>query len=505
MIDYLNERPMLISAVGCALSAVCVFYSKAALAVCLIVFSGLLMLSVFRKNASLSVAFLLTVMMTVSCFISTIKISSLNEYSDSVITADICIYETTYKSDGYYISEVETVSEDVLPKNTKLTLYHTPLSVATGEILSAKIKLNKIDDKYKASSYSKGIYLSGNTLEMKRTARKDTVLTAAQRLKSYIKNNLFRNMEYESAATMSALVFGDRGYFTDEFYGNVKSSGVAHAMVVSGMHLTILVGLVLKITESFVYNSYLKALIMFSTVIVLCGVCGFTMSILRAGVTYIIMAFGLLLCRPYSGENALGGAFTFISIVSPYAIFSIGFQLSLLSTFGILGIAMPICKVLKPHIKSNILLKLCQSVILSISAAFMTLPVVIYVFGYISVVSVVTNLLIDFPLSFCLCATVIALIIKPVLPFFGTMVLNTVDYGVRYINFVINYLGSRKFAVLRINEEGVYISVILIFAVFKIMLTCKRRQDMLKLKQMNEKILKERGKDTKWQSFLRKR
>ena len=340
-------------------------------------------------------------------------------------------------------------------------------------------------------------------MELKRQDSADGVLSATERLKDYIRACLFGNMKYESAATMSALIFGDRSYLTDEFYDNVKASGVVHAMVVSGMHLTIIVGLVLKIIEKFIYNYRLKALIMFMVVLLLCAVCGFTMSILRAGVTYILIAVALLLKRPYSGENALGGAVTFISIASPFAIFSIAFQLSILSTFGILAVSMPISKRLKKKITNKIFCYFAELVTISLSATIMVLPVMIYVFGYVSVVSVLTNLLIDFPLSYCLCGGVIAVIIKPVFPFTASILLDVTDLGVRYINGAINFIGGQKIATVRVDEKGVYISVALIFVIFKIMLICKSRQDMLKLKLMNEKILSERGSKTKWQSFLR--
>ncbi|MBQ6847680.1 MAG: ComEC/Rec2 family competence protein [Clostridia bacterium] len=503
MIDYLKERPMLVSAVGCIVSAFCGFYCKVALMVCFALFTGLFLLVVIKKNYPLAVAFLLTLVMTVSCFLTLNRINELNKYSDSVITADICVLGTTFKSDSYFITEAEVIKCDSFPKNTKLILFHSPLSLRGGDALRTKIKILKLLDKYKASSYGKNIFLSGEVLELKRQDSADGVLSATEKLKDYIRACLFGNMKYESAATMSALIFGDRSYLTDEFYDNVKASGVAHAMVVSGMHLTIIVGLVLKIIEKFIYNYRLKALIMFMVVLLLCTVCGFTMSILRAGVTYILIAVALLLKRPYSGENALGGAVTFISIASPFAIFSIAFQLSLLSTFGILAVAMPIYKRLKKKITNKIFCYFAQLVTISLSATIMVLPVMIYVFGYVSVVSVLTNLLIDFPLSYCLCGGVIAVIIKPVFPFTASILLDATDLGIRYINGAINFIGGQKFATVRVDEKGVYISVALIFVIFKIMLICKSRQDMLKLKLMNEKILSERGSKTKWQSFLR--
>lgn len=504
MFEYLRKRPMIIAAAGCIVSAVCGFYFKSGVVICLILSILVLLFGIFKKKATLIIIVAIILIVTFSCLNTIKEIDILSAYEDKVISAEICALSTTYKSDMYYRSEVEILNSKRLPKGTKLSLWHSPASFRCGEILRAQIKIEKIDEDYKATNYSNGIYLSGNILDFQRTSKTDTVLTATAKLRDYIKDTFFENMSYQSAGTMCALVFGDRSYFTDEFYANVKASGVAHAMVVSGMHLSVLVTLVLKIIERLFYNPYLKALIMFLTVIAVCGVCGFTMSILRAGVTYIVMAVGLLFERPYSGENALSAAVCFILISSPFSILNVGFQLSILSTFGIVSVALPVCDFLKNKYDSKLLLGICDSTILSISATVLTLPIIIYIFGSISVVSVITNLLVDMPLNYCLSLSVMALILNNIIPFVSSLALKVIDYIIRYVNASISYWGSRSYSTIKTPKWAVLLSVLVILIIFEAMLTCKKRQNMLKLKAMNEKILAEGRSGTKWQSFLRK-
>ena len=309
-------------------------------------------------------------------------------------------------------------------------------------------------------------------------------------------------MSYESAATVSALVFGDKSYFSDEFNENVRASGVAHVMVVSGMHLSVIVTMILNITERFVYNSKLKAAIMLLTVLVLSAICGFTKSILRAGFTYVVMALGILLKRSYTSENALGTAVSVILISSPFVIFNVSFQLSVLSTFGILAVALPINRYFKGRIK-GVLKRTMDTAVLSLSAMLMTLPVAIYVFGEVSVVGVITNLLIGVPTSFCLTVAVIALVLSPLLPFASSVLLDICDIAVRYVNDVINFMGSLEFSTVTVGKWAVVLSVILIILILCSMLACKVRKDMLKLEEMNRKIISERGSKSKWQSFTK--
>ena len=492
---------MMISAVGCTISAVCGYYFKSVLFLCLVlsIFVGIWCLK--KRNTTAITVTILIVVMNISTAYEWWQINSLERIENTTKTAELCFEKTDYQKNNYCISQFEVIDGDI-PKGTRLSLSHTPFYCETGEIIKAQVKLERVSDSYRVSEFSDGIYLSGKIEAFSRTEHKDEVLGAVEGLRSYIRKWLFSNMSYESAATVSALVFGDKSYFSNEFNENVRASGVAHVMVVSGMHLSVIVTMILNITERFVYNSKLKAAIMLLTVLVLSAICGFTKSILRAGFTYVVMALGILLKRSYTSENALGTAVSVILISSPFVIFNVSFQLSVLSTFGILAVALPINRYFKGRIK-GVLKRTMDTAVLSLSAMLMTLPVAIYVFGEVSVVGVITNLLIGVPTSFCLTVAVIALVLSPLLPFASSVLLDICDIAVRYVNDVINFMGSLEFSTVTVGKWAVALSVILIILILCSMLACKVRKDMLKLEEMNRKIISERGRKSKWQSFTK--
>ncbi len=502
MVDYLRKRPMLISAVGCVISAICGFYSFRALGLISALSLIFLGFAFFKKKFSFVFVWLLVAVMCFCSFAEGKKAERIGALAGSEVETYLSFDVTTYKSENIYNSTFEVLVDGKLEKGTKVSLWHAPLNFSGGEVINATISLRKIDNDYKARNFSDEIYVSGDIEDIKRVETKDSVLENVYKIRNYIAKTLYKNMSKDSAATMCALVFGDRSYLSDEFYGNVKSAGVAHVMVVSGLHLSIIVLLVLKLIEKFVYSPYLRGFIMFCTVVIMCMVCGFTNSILRAGITYIIMAVALVLKRPYSGENALGSAVTFVLLSSPFTVFSVAFQLSVLSTLGILAVAIPISNEFK--IEKKVPKYIVTNTLISISALLLTLPVTVYTYGYISNMSVITNLLISFPVTVILSATVVAVVISPVLPFVSSVTLRVIDYGVKYVNLVINYMGSRPFATTRLPEWVAFVAVLVILVVFHVLITCKKRRDMLKLKEMNQKILKEGGNRKKWQLFLKK-
>ncbi len=506
MIDYLKKRTMLVTAVGCCVTAVCGFYFEnlllGLLIIVLIPLTVWLILSKYYKGVIVT---LLIGMVSVSCLSTLNSINNNSKLMGTYVTGDFVLTEKNFETAYSRLDCFEVQKSNTLKRGTKIYAWHKSFSAQRGDVVSGSLLLENIEDEYRSSYYSLGVYYKGTFEEIQVTNRKDGVIVFTERVRRYISYSLKKNVSYSSAVTLSALVFGDRSEFSDEYYENVKRAGVAHIMVVSGMHLTILVSLILKLVERHIYNPLLRGVIMLAVVLFLCGACGFTMSVIRAGVTYLIMALGLVLKRQYSGENALGLATAIILMSSPFAIFSVALQLSVLSTFGILAVALPVCNYLSERIKLKPILKwIIESVILSLSACLLTLPVVIYVFGYVSTVSVVANLLVDFPLTVCLCITVIALVLNLFCPFSARPLFLFADYITRIVNKIINYLGSRSYATVTTPEFMTVFAVILIILVFYLLIACKKRIDVLKLKAMNKHIIKTRGRTYKWRSFLKK-
>lgn len=504
MCDYLLKRPMLLTALCCCAVSVFSFYSKLSLIYIMLSLSVLIGILIYiQADKRLIFISALIFAMCLSCNATSDKIERLSYYGNNGFKAELTVISNDYKSDEYYISTAEVMKSETLPKGTRLTVFYEPMKLSEGVRISADIRVKKIDDVYsKKISYSEGIYLKGNLKNISILSnREDFVLTAAFKIKEYIKTQLFGNLGYGEASTLCALIFGNRDYFTNEFYGCVKVAGVSHVMVVSGMHLSIIVTLLIRLLEKLFYNRFVKAFVIIFTVIFLCVICGFTKSILRAGITYIIMAIGIMLDRKGVSENSLGAAITIILIYSPYAIFSVALQLSALSTFGILAVALPIIDYIKNKgiIQSNTVLYILSSLLISLSATLLTLPVLIKIFGYVSTVSVLSNLLISPAVTISLYTSIAALVIGGIFPFLNNVLYLPTGIITKYINCVIKFFGKLTFATANVPEYLSYIAAFLIFLVLWGLLACKKRRNMLRLEGMRNKIIKEGGKRLKWQ------
>ena len=344
MADYLQKRPMLFCAIVSAALCIAGFYSQSAVFFCGIALIILFFLALyFRRPAEIIVTLILAVT-AVSILLTSINAADLSKLNGDTVKGEFTVVSEP-EDHGTYTSEVLEVCKcGRLKKGTRiLCSCYGETAPEYGNRIEASASLSTFKNgTQKRSYYADGIFLRGSLKNIKvENGNDDPVLHIIGNIRKYIKNTLFSNMEYDEAATVAAITIGDRSYFSDEFYSNIKKAGVSHVMVVSGMHLSVIVGLTAFFIKKHFYNKYLRAIVMFATVLFMAAVCGFTKSILRAGFCSLFVAASILSERDNTAENSLGGAAALLFIISPFTIFSVSFQLSFLSTLGIVSVAMP--------------------------------------------------------------------------------------------------------------------------------------------------------------------
>ena len=502
--DYIVKRPMLLAAFVSSIAAVLGFYSKNALFIVGIALISFFFFALYKKlNGGLIVAIVMAFAVVVSSFLQIAEIDNIKYNNGNVCDGEFIVISEPVSKGDYYNTTLEVKKSDSLKKGSKIAVTYYKDGISFADVIVANVALKSMEEaSYKTNYYSEKIYLSGYIKNVERTNQKDFTLKCIASLRKYIKQRIFKNYEFGEAATILALITGDKGYFTDEFYNNVKSAGVAHVMVVSGMHLSIIVSFLLFFTKKLFYNRYFKALVIFIAVIIVAAVCGFTMSIIRAGITYILIVLSLVLNKPNTSSNTLGAAVTLILINNPLAVLNVVFQLTVLSTFGILVVALPCIEFVerKELVKNKVLFWVLSTSLISISATILTAPVVIYYFGYLSNVALITNLLICTPAEIAICLAILGLLIMPIERFFFALS----EIIIKYINAVINYFGTLKFSVTVLPRWTAFIAIVLVIILLFGLLACKKRINMLKLMEIHNKKIKEGGKKVKWQLFTKK-
>jgi competence protein ComEC len=192
----------------------------------------------------------------------------------------------------------------------------------------------------------------------------------------------------EEGGLLAGLLLGDKSGLSDRTRQDFTTSGLAHLLAVSGSNISIAIMLTTLALSRFVKRRTVVWLTL-GVVLFYVLLVGFSPSVLRAGLMGGLALIGLLLGREYSGLAGLSGSALILTIWQPAILMDVGFQLSFLATLGLLALT----PVWQQPVKGWLLF-LRDSLVITLAAEAMTLPLVIYYFHQIPLVGVLANLLV---------------------------------------------------------------------------------------------------------------
>ena len=270
----------------------------------------------------------------------------------------------------------------------------------------------------------------------------------------------------EDAAFAKALLMGDKTDLSYETGTDFKVSGISHIVAVSGLHMSVLFGLVAFLTWK---RRWLLAIFGIPAILLFMLVAGFGASVTRAGIMMILMILSLMFKREYDPPTALGFAVVSILAWNPLAASGAALQLSVGSVAGIFLFMGPVSKwiqewVPKAERKSLKILRawFVTSLSVTLSAQVITLPLVAVYFHTVSFVSILTNLLVVWVVSFIFYGVVLVCIFAAIWLPLGRIFAKMVSLPIRYVCLTAKVLS--KVPLAAVYTESVYIVLWLCFA-----------------------------------------
>lgn len=141
-----------------------------------------------------------------------------------------------------------------------------------------------------------------------------------------------------TAPLVNALLTGDRSSLDDSVMNSFRDSGASHILALSGLHLGIIYGILLKVTSIFGKHPTVKA-IRSLIIISLCGIytlaTGASPSLVRAFLFILVNETARLTHRSNNPLRVYCAALFIQTAINPQVISSTGFQLSYLAMAGI--------------------------------------------------------------------------------------------------------------------------------------------------------------------------
>ena len=217
----------------------------------------------------------------------------------------------------------------------------------------------------------------------------------AEKANETIGNTLSKYLNTSTSALCKALCIADKSGLKSTVKKDFSRAGASHILAVSGMHVGIiftaissLIGLISKSRKFQLLGSIISICFLWFYAFI----CGLQPSIIRACIMFTVPIVGKLIKRDSSSLNSL--LFTaFCMVVYDYTyLFNLGFQLSFLAVAGILLFQEKIFNIFP--LQNKILIWIWSLTSVSIAAQITTLPLTIYYFHNIPVLSLFSNLIV---------------------------------------------------------------------------------------------------------------
>lgn len=391
-----NNRPLCFAAAALAtgiIAAVFIFKSTVAISIFIsLLFLLSVLLIVFKKTRRftyLTVFILLGAsLFSLSNYVYNLNSVALeNTQISATVDSEIIVYDgKTF----FYVKDILADGKKIKGRaKVSTSAFEPDFNAGDIVLLEGNIKSLAFDplDTYFTSAYSQR-----NTLKINAGAVTKSLECAPNfvlKLEMKLKSAFFKTVKEDTASICISLIYGDKTAINSELYNDIKLSGLAHILAVSGSHITVLCAALYYLLKKLKLSKKVSSPILIVLLFLYSFFCGFSPSVLRAFLmaSIFLVADALGIKKDNFSTLALSGII--ILMFNPLALFELGFLLSFASVAGILLLYRSFDKVFK---KSGKLLSPIIST--NLAANIMTYPIVASSFKVFPLFSMLANILI---------------------------------------------------------------------------------------------------------------
>jgi len=328
--------------------------------------------------------------------------------------------------------------------------------------ITGELRTPPVFEEFNYRDYLKkdGVYSVMNWPEIEILDREDyrslTSIVYAKILsfKNKLRESIYQNLSPPQSSILGAIILGDKSRISEGWKEKLNYAGVRHLTAVSGMHvailtsvlMTLLIGLGLWRQQAFYF-----AIILITLFIVMTG---FQPSAIRAGIMGGLFLFAQYLGRINISSRAIIFAGAVMLAQNPLLLrLDVGFQLSFLAMMGIIYL-LPTFRNWFRKIPN--LFQFRNIISITLSAQIFTLPILIYNFGYLSLVAPVTNVLILPLLPFIMIFGFIFGLLGMFWQTLGWVFSWPAWFLLTYLTKIVDWFSSQSFASLNLEISWIW-------------------------------------------------
>ena len=369
--------------------------------------------------------------------------------------------------------------------NKKANIEVGDMLLINGTYLEPDVARNEKGFNYK--EYLKTLEIYGtveiNHYKVIKKGRINKLILYTARLKEILKSNISKVIKKaENKNLLIAMILGDTEDLSEELKTDFLNSNLYHILSVSGGQVSnIIIGITILFRLLKIHKKIMDVLCIV-ILIEFMFLTGLTPSIIRACIMCIISLISGLIIRRYDIANSLGISLLIILINNPFAINSLSVLLSYFGFLGIIVLGSFTIKEVNKVIKNNILRYILNIVISSVAAQIFIFPIILYIFGTISLTFIFSNLLI-IPLSTVITIIGLFIMICP-LQIFG-FVEPLIELTINIVGFFSNIGISKIYCIIPNIKEIITYYVMSLYLYYML-----RRDYIYKIKHFFRKYKK---------------
>lgn len=248
------------------------------------------------------------------------------------------------------LGEVRLVRLDGAASSLRETIWlagdETPPAVVRGDLVRVEGALEVPDDPgFLDALHAKGVAVTLRASEIERLGGSpNPFVRATQAVRTTVGRSIEAVFPPREAGLLMGLSLGDDSHLDPGVERDFKATGLTHLLVVSGGNVAMVLGPVLALVTMLGLPRPAQVAVGLSTVAFIVVLTGAEPSVMRAGAMTSLTLVGLLLGRARSTAVVLSGAVLVLLILQPVLVRSIGFQLSVTATAGMVAMAAPLAE-----------------------------------------------------------------------------------------------------------------------------------------------------------------
>lgn len=430
-------------------------------------------------------------------FISDNRLIDIKKNSDFIQVYDSNFFNNlkfeikeVYKIKDYeneYIAKLLNINNTKLEKNydiLAIVRIAKNYDIKIWDIIESRAKIEVVKNfnefDYKNFLLSKNIYFRSYLpfIENSWSITRNIILEKIELLRKKSLDIIYTIYPKNEAIFLAWILLWARESLPEDIKQNFNNSGLTHFIAVSGFNITILI-----IFFSFIFRwfpVFLRIILITIVIILFTFLVWDTAPVIRASIMGLVAYYILMSGREWNNFTILMLTAAIMAFFSPLILnYDVSFSLSFLAVLWILYTQNFWKRIFKFMPKT---LAIREAFILTMSALTFTLPIMLFNFGQISILSPISNVLVTWTIPIAMLLWFLSVILYLINPFLWYLIWYLDWIFLKWDMLVVNFFWTKEFSVLKYDfgENWIYIQILyFILLVFLILFFRTRNKNLI--------------------------